>query len=139
MLSFNLRLQNLGSQFSQLGWNKQWVGKKKNPEQQGATRHETTEPQEWDMVGAVVGHGDSHALGHGGSHVGAMCWDAAVAGWDHGWKVAGARGSPAAAFPPKSHLGMLWPVFMAIMNMVKINACIFNVSINKGKQRLLLT
>lgn len=34
---------------------------------------------------------------------------------------------------------MLWPVFMAIMNMVKINACIFNVSINKGKQCLLLT
>lgn len=40
---------------------------------------------------------------------------------------------------PKSRSGMLWPVFMAIMNMIKINACIFNVSINKGKQSLLLT
>lgn len=40
---------------------------------------------------------------------------------------------------PKSRSGMLWPVFMAIMNMVKINTCIFNVSINKGKQSLLLT
>jgi len=40
---------------------------------------------------------------------------------------------------PKSRSGILWPVFMAIMNMVKINACIFNVSINKGKQSLLLT
>lgn len=40
---------------------------------------------------------------------------------------------------PKSRSGILWPVFMAIMNMVKINACIFNVSINKGKQSPLLT
>lgn len=84
MLSFNLRLQNLGSQFSQLGWNKQWVGKKKKPEQQGATRHETTEPQAWDMVGAVVGLGDKH-----GGTWWELWWDTVTAMGGHGGSCGG--------------------------------------------------
>lgn len=52
MLSFNLRLQNLGSQFSQLGWNKQWVGKKKKARTAGCY-------QAWDHRATSMGHGGS--------------------------------------------------------------------------------